>query len=76
MIRNRKADAQKELASPYLVELRANLDDARRFWRESVDLNLHISIVDGNFALYQEAVESYNAQAEKEGLKGLLRVAN
>lgn len=76
MLRNRKADAQKEARSHYLVELRAKLDEARRFWRESVELDMHSDIVNGNAALYEEAVAAYNAQCEKEGLCSLLRVAN
>jgi len=76
IIRNKLAEAQKESASDYLKELRSRLDDARRFWRESVNNGMHQDIINGNFDLYQEAVEIYNVQCEKEGLNGLLRVAN
>ena len=76
IIRNKLAAAQKESASDYLKELRSRLDEARRFWRESVNNGMHHEIVDGNFSLYREAVDAYNAQCEKECLKGLLRVAN
>jgi hypothetical protein len=76
MLRNRKAEAQKELATHYLNGLRAKLEEARRFWRESVNHGLHNEIVDGNFALYEEAVKEFNGQCEKEGLSAMKRVAN
>jgi len=76
MLRNRKAEAQKELASDHLNGLRAKLEEARRFWRESVDHRLHNDIIDGNFGLYEEAVEEFNLQADREGLSAMKRVAN
>ena len=76
IIRNKLAEAQKESASDYLKELRSRLDEARRFWRESVNYGMHQDIINGNFDLYHEAVDIYNTQCEKEGLNGLLRVAN
>ena len=76
IIRNKLAEAQKESASDYLKELRSRLDEARRFWGESVNNGMHQNIIQGNFDLYHEAVEIYNRHCRKEGLNGLLRVAN
>lgn len=76
IIRNKLAEAQKESASDYLVDLRSKLDEARRFWRESVNNDMHQDIIQGNFDLYHEAVEIYNTNCRKENLNGLLRVAN